>query len=160
MIKGNKIIVKTGEYSVSDNCNVLITHGLGSCVAVTIHDEENKIGGMLHYLLPESPNKEKKSKYADTGLDLLLARLLELGVNREKLKAKLFGGAMMFGDFIKDKSKSVGGRNIKKAREVLGGYGIPIIGEDVGGNYGRSVEFDIATGIAKINSYIKREKSI
>ncbi len=160
MKKGDRILIRTGECTVSNNSNVLITPGLGSCVAVTLYDEEKKIGGMLHYLLPENPDSEKKSKYADTGIELLLLKLEELGVNRSNLRAKLMGGAVMFQDLLKDHENSIGTRNVKKAYEVLANLGIPIIGEDVGGSYGRSVEFEISTGIVRINSYVKGEKII
>ena len=156
----NKIVVKIGEYAVSDNSNIIITHGLGSCVVVTLYDEEKKIGGMLHYLLPENPDRGKKSKYADTGIELLLKKLLEKGASINNLKAKLFGGSVMFSDFENDKGYSIGTRNIEQARKVLKKYNIPIVGEDVGGNYSRSVEFDLSTGITKIYSYLKGEKTI
>lgn len=156
----NKIVVKIGEYAVSDNSNIIVTHGLGSCVVVTLYDEEKKIGGMLHYLLPKNPNRGKKSKYADTGIESLLLKLSEKGVNIKDLKAKLFGGSVMFSELENNESSSIGTRNIEKAREVLKKYNIPIVGEDVGGNYSRSVLFDLSTGITKINSYLKGEKSI
>jgi chemotaxis protein CheD len=156
----NKIVVKIGEYTISDNSNILVTHGLGSCVVVTLYDGEKKIGGMLHYLLPENPDRGKKSKYADTGIELLLTKLLEKGSNIKDLKAKLFGGSVMFSDFESNEDSSIGTRNIEKARNILKKYNIPIVGEDVGGNYSRSVEFDLSTGITKINSYLKGEKLI
>lgn len=156
----NKIVVKIGEYTISDNSNILVTLGLGSCVVVTLYDEEKKIGGMLHYLLPENPDRFKKSKYADTGIELLLTKLLEKGANIKNLKAKLFGGSVMFSDFKNNEGSSIGTRNIEKARKVLNKYNIPIVGEDVGGNYSRSVEFDLSNGITRINSYLKGEKSI
>jgi len=160
MKKGDKILVRTGQYMVSNNSHILMALGLGSCVAITLYDEEEKTGGLLHYLLPFNPYNRKRAKYADTGIELLLLKMTEFGANRSKLKAKLFGGAFMFGDLIKDRQNSIGMRNIKKGRKVLKDLCIPIIGEDVGGNYGRSIEFEQSTGIVRINSYAKGEKTI
>lgn len=159
MKKANKILVKTGQYKVANNSHTLITHGLGSCVALTLYDEEKKIGGMLHYILPENPNNMKKAKYADTGIELMLKKMNEGGANSSRLKAKLAGGAVMFGSLLKDVENSIGNRNVRMAREILNGFGITITGEDVGGDYGRSVTFSLSTGMVRINSYVKGEKT-
>ncbi|MCK4225531.1 chemotaxis protein CheD [candidate division WOR-3 bacterium] len=159
MKKANKILVKTGQYKVANNSHTLITHGLGSCVALTLYDEEKKIGGMLHYILPENPNNMKKAKYADTGIELMLKKMKEGGANSSRLKAKLAGGAVMFGSLLKDVENSIGNRNVRMAREILNGFGITITGEDVGGDYGRSVTFSLSTGMVRINSYVKGEKT-
>jgi chemotaxis protein CheD len=159
MKKANKILVKTGQYKVADNSHTLITHGLGSCVALTLYDEEKKIGGMLHYILPENPDNMKKAKYADTGIELMLRKMKEHGANSSRLKAKLAGGAVMFGSLLKDVGNSIGNRNVRMARAILNGFGITITGEDVGGDYGRSVTFSLSTGMVRINSYAKGEKT-
>jgi len=160
MKKANKILVKTGQYKVADNSHTLITHGLGSCVVLTLYDEEKKIGGMLHYILPENPDNMKKAKYADTGIELMLRKMKEYGASSSRLKAKLAGGAVMFGSLLKDVENSIGNRNVRMAREILNGFGITITGEDVGGDYGRSVTFILSTGMVRINSYAKGEKTL
>ncbi|MEA1913221.1 MAG: chemotaxis protein CheD [candidate division WOR-3 bacterium] len=148
-----KILVKTGQFKVTGDSEVLITHGLGSCVALTLYDEKVKIGGMLHYILPENPGDGKKANYVDTGIELLIQEMIRFGTKKERLVAKLIGGAIMFEEFIKDKENSIGMRNIKKGRKILGDLGIPILSEDAGGGYGRSVEFDLSNGKVCINSY-------
>ena len=160
MQKTKKIHVRTGQYQIAENPVILITFGLGSCVAVPLYDEAKKLGGMLHFLLPENPKKERTSKYADSGIQLLLEKTIEFGANPSMIKAKIIGGAVMFVDLLKNKENAVGKRNAEKAREILKSLKIPIVGEDIGGDYGRSVEFNLSNGSVRINSYSREEKII
>lgn len=153
MQKANEVIVDTGNIKVSDDSNALITSALGSCVAITIYDKVQKLGGMLHYILPENPGGKKKEKYADTGIQLLLEKILALNAKRENLVAKMVGGAIMFEEFMDDIETSIGKRNVKKGKEVLKDLGIKLMSQDVGGNYGRSIKFELSNGHIYITSY-------
>lgn len=153
MQKTNEITVDTGKLIVSKNPKVLITSALGSCVAITLYDKAQKLGGMLHYILPENPGGKKKEKYADTGIKLLLKKILELNANNKDLVAKMVGGAIMFEEFMDDIENSIGKRNIKKGKKILKDLGIRLMSQDVGGNYGRSVKFNLSTGNIHITSY-------
>lgn len=153
MQKTNEIIVDTGNIKVSKNSASLITSALGSCVAITLYDRVQKLGGMLHYILPENPGGKKKEKYADTGIRLLLEKILELNANKKDIVAKMVGGAIMFEEFIDDLENCIGKRNVKKGKEVLKKLGINLLSEDVGGNYGRSVKFQLSDGNIYITSY-------
>ncbi len=153
MQKTNEIIVETGNLKISNGAKQLITRALGSCVAITLYDKKQKIGGMLHYILPENPGGKKKGKFADTGIKLLLEKMLESNANKKDLVAKMIGGAIMFEDFMDDIENSIGKRNVVKGKEVLKTLGIKIISHDTGGNYGRSVKFQLSDGKIYITSY-------
>lgn len=153
MQKTNEIIVETGNFKISNGSTHLITKALGSCVAITLYDKKQKIGGMLHYILPENPGGKKQEKFADTGIKLLLEKMIESNASKKDLVAKMIGGAIMFEDFIDDVENSIGKRNIVKGREILKLLEIKLLAQDTGGNYGRSVKFQLSNGKVCITSY-------
>jgi chemotaxis protein CheD len=155
-----EILVETGNLKVSDGSNNLAARALGSCVAVILYDKSKKMGGMVHFILPENPGGKKREKYADTGIKLLLEKMLDEKVRKENLVAKIVGGAIMFGEFMDDVKNSIGERNVRKAKKVLKDLGIALLASDTGGNYGRSVKFDLATGKVYISSYKNGVKTI
>lgn len=127
----------------------LITLGLGSCIGLVIYEETAKVAGMAHIMLPESRGAtgEKPGKFADVAVPILVEELLKKRANKDKLRAKYAGGAQMFAstggsgaDFL-----AVGVRNAKETLAMLNKYGIRIISSDVGGNKGRTVEFNTET---------------
>ncbi len=153
MRKTEELIVETGNLKIANNTSNIITRSLGSCVALTLYDQVQKIGGMIHYILPENPGGKKEEKYADTGIHLLLEKILESNAQRENLVAKMIGGAIMFEDFMDDVENSIGKRNVIKGKEVLKNLGLRLLSEDTGGNYGRSVKFQLTNGKIYITSY-------
>ncbi|RKX71795.1 chemotaxis protein CheD [candidate division TA06 bacterium] len=145
-----------GEFIIAKNPSILITNGLGSCIAVALYDKKNKSGGLLHFLLPDSSlsvDVSNPAKFADMGIDQLVYQLVENGSNINNLCAKIIGGANMFSQLPRHALKPIGERNIASARLNLERQGIPIISEDVGANYGRSIEFHLDTGIVIVKSY-------
>ena len=153
MQETNEIVVETGSIKISNDSNALITSALGSCVAITFYDKRKKTGGMIHYILPENPGGKKKAKYADSGIILLLEKMLELNSKKEHIEAKMVGGATMFEEFMDDTENSVGKRNVKKGKEILTELGIKLTAQDIGGNYGRSIRFQLSDGNVYITSY-------
>jgi chemotaxis protein CheD len=132
---------------------VLKACGLGSCIAVGLYDPESRIGSLGHMLLPSRPEKNplgSEGKYVDAGIFQMVDELVRAGANRENLMAKIAGGANMFESAYQTLINSIGARNAKSARETLAGLGIPLLGEEVGGNRGRTVEFDLASGIMMV----------
>jgi len=128
---------------------LLKASGLGSCIAVSLYDPESRIGGLGHMLLPCRPEKNplgSEGKYVDAGIYQMVDELVRAGANREALVAKITGGANMFETAYQTLINSIGARNAKSARETLATLGIPLLGEEVGGNRGRTVEFDLASG--------------
>jgi len=151
----NKIIVATGEYRITQSPNMLITLGLGSCVGVAIYDYINKIGGLIHVMLPENRKRINIAKYADTGISQMISKMVKKGANKTSMVAKIAGGAMMFKiDNENDKFK-IGERNVKTTRKVLQKEGVKLRGEEVGKNYSRSIKFNTANGVVLVSSYMQ-----
>lgn len=127
----------------------LVTLGLGSCIGLVIFDSSTKVAAMAHIMLPDSRDAKevpKPGKFADTAVPLLLEHLKNLGAVKGQLKAKMAGGAQMFNIPGKDNSLlAVGARNVEATLALLAKNGISLVGSDVGGNKGRSVEFSTET---------------
>ncbi len=129
---------------------VLKAYGLGSCLAVGLYDPLNRVGGLAHLLLPNHPSRSPlgdQGKYVDAGIRQMVEELVLFGAEHAKLVAKIAGGANMFESEYKTLINSIGARNAKSARETLNELGIPLLGEEVGGNRGRTVELDLASGM-------------
>lgn len=118
-----KVIIGIGEYAVEKNPAILVTLGLGSCVGVCIRDPIARVGGMVHVMLPDSGGKPTNTpgKFADTGIDVVVEKLLELGAQRSKLEAKIAGGASMF-----QSAMDIGARNVEAVKKALQRHGIKL----------------------------------
>lgn len=138
------------------------TSGLGSCVGVVIYDLSKKIAGLAHIMLPHANGKknDNKYKYADTAIDILVEKLKRESASEFNMKAKIAGGAQMFQLTTGSDVMRIGPRNVEAVREELNKHHIPIVAEDVGGNSGRTIEFDPVTGKLKIRTVNKGEKYI
>ena len=157
-----EIIVGVSSYYVGRNPSTLICIGLGSCVAIALHDAQNHVGALAHAMLPsyhEGRDKSNPGKYVDTSVYLMVDELQELGTKKRMIKAKIVGGAQMF-TFISPDVLDVGSRNIEWAKKVLKDEGIPIIAEDVGGKKGRTMNFDLKTGIIEVKTSGEKNKEI
>jgi chemotaxis protein CheD len=141
--------VSIAQARIDQSPAVLKAYGLGSCVAVALYDPEARIGGLGHMLLPNRPKKNplgSESKFVDAGIVQMVDELVRSGAHRENLIAKVTGGANMFETSYQTLINSIGARNARSARDTLTSLNIPILGEEVGGNRGRTVAFDLATG--------------
>ena len=162
--------VGVAEYFVTHNPHVLASYGLGSCVGVALYDDKHKIGGLAHIMLPDSHSMTKKSnpgKFADTAIRSMVEEMERLGSRRSDIKAKIAGGACMFtipgavnprnvpGPCL---GMQIGERNIEAAKAALEELKIKLVAEDTGGNYGRTMRFDVSNGEVIISS-IKHGKS-
>ncbi len=148
-------IVKVADWAAERGAGVLVTLGLGSCVAIMLHDPEARAGAMAHVLLPSrslSRDASNQAKFPETAVPFLIERLCVLGAEPRHLVAKLAGGASMFAQLMTPGSLQMGERNIAAARSVLRAAGIPIVAEAVGGGTGRSVRFYVADGRVEIRS--------
>jgi chemotaxis protein CheD len=133
---------------------------LGSCVAVVLHDRVGKFGALAHVVLPDSRGAaDHPGKYADTAIPAMLAELKGRAgpaiVGR--LTAKLVGGAAMFQT---TGPVTIGASNGEAAERILAGLGIPVVGRDLGGDSGRRVVFDIATGRLSIRTPAGAESTL
>lgn len=145
-------IIKVGiaDLNVAREPDILTTLGLGSCIGITLYDPTTKIGGLVHIMLPDSTqikNNQNKAKFADTGIDLLIHRMILEGARRTKLVAKIAGGAHMFDFKNVDDMMRIGTRNIVATTKILKQAHIPIMAQDTGEDYGRTIELDTSTGI-------------
>jgi len=121
---------------------------LGSCVAVCLWDPISKIGGINHYLLPLWTGQGTASpRFGDVAVQDLLNKLLELGSQKPRLQAKLFGGACVIEAF-RNRENHLGTKNVQAAEELLEKEGIPLVGHDVGGCRGRKLIFHTDNGTA------------
>lgn len=144
-------VIKVGmaDISVSKAPGILTTLGLGSCVGITLYDKHNKIGGLAHMMLPfskEIKNNNNKAKFVDTGIMLLIEQMLDIGANRKGLMGKLTGGSQMFSFNSNNSILKIGERNVIASKKILSKLNIPIISEDTGGNYGRTIELNLEDG--------------
>ncbi|HBY20231.1 MAG: chemotaxis protein CheD [Clostridiales bacterium GWE2_32_10] len=155
--------VGMGDLNIVTNPGMITTLGLGSCVAIVLYDNTTKIAGMAHVMLPNSKmiaNNSNRAKFMDTAIIDLISIMEGAGVKKRNLVAKIAGGAQMFDFDSNDDIFSVGRKNIQASRDVLHELNIPIIAEDTGKNYGRTVEFYTQDGSFKIKSIGKEEKII
>ncbi|AWB44318.1 chemotaxis protein CheD [Paenibacillus sp. CAA11] len=159
-------IVKVGmaELGMVQNQGLIRTTGLGSCVGLTLHDPQLKLGGMVHVMLPSSEIAREGAlnlaKYADTGVPALYEKLIQAGASAKRLVAKMAGGSQMFSFAGTGDTMRIGPRNVESCKASLEELGIPLIAEDTGGNYGRTIELDCETGILFIRSIQKGIKEL
>lgn len=159
-------VIKVGmaDLNVCVSPNGITTLGLGSCVGIAVRDPVTKIGGLAHIMLPDSTtikNNTNIPKFADTGIDELIKRVVAKGASRARLVAKIAGGAQMFA-FQGGNSEAtrVGERNVEAVKKKLAELRIPILAEDTGKNYGRTVIFYPENGDFVIRAVGKPEKTI
>lgn len=164
-------IVKVGiaDLKTCVSPNGIMTLGLGSCVGIAIRDPITKIGGLVHIMLPDSKSittgQHNIAKFADTGIEELVRQMEKLGARRIRMAAKIAGGATMFnfqggGSGTGATVAQVGNRNVEATRAKLGAMRIPILAQDTGANYGRTVIFYPETGAFHIRAVGKPEKII
>ena len=158
-------LIKVGmaDYKVGRAPDTLISYGLGSCIGISLYDPQTKIGGLLHIMLPDSNQSranENRAKFADTGIPDMLNELIRMGAAKSRLVAKLAGGSQMFAFANASDIMRVGLHNASASKEILKKLSIPIVGEDTGGNYGRTVQIDLSTGVYKVKTIDKGDKEI
>lgn len=145
----NNVVIGIGDCQVSkDPDSVLVTYALGSCIGVMIHDPVSGVGGLLHFMLPESsldPSKAEKNPYmfADTGIPLLFRSAYQLGAEKKRLVVTVAGGAQMMdtqGTF------NIGKRNCLAMRKILWKAGVMLAAEHLGGMVSRTVRLEVKSG--------------
>jgi chemotaxis protein CheD len=142
-----KINIVQGEYRVGDGEDLALTTVLGSCVAACLHDPNARVGGMNHFLLPGDDHAFKPrdaERYGVHLMELLVNGLMQLGARRDRLQAKLFGGARVVRGL-----SDVGRKNGEFAERFLRYEGIKIVSQDLGGEKGRRLQYWPASGRAR-----------
>lgn len=157
------IKVGMADLNICKSPDMITTLGLGSCIGIALYDPVTKIGGLAHIMLPDSTqmrNNTNIAKFADTGIEELVKRMVAAGANKSRLIAKIAGGAKMFEVSGLSAIGNVGERNAEASKAKLKQLGIPLKAEDTGLNYGRTVELYTETGEFRIKSVGKTIKTI
>lgn len=139
----NVIKVGMADLCASRNPSVLTTLGLGSCVGIALFDPLTNVIGLAHIMLPSSlqaKNNSNISKFADTAIVKLIDDMRKLGAHRNSIIAKIAGGAQMFAYTQTNDIMRIGARNVISTKEKLNELKIPVVSEDTGGSYGRTIE--------------------
>ena len=150
-----EIIVRVADLRAGSGNDVLLTVGLGSCVAVLLYDAVARIGGLAHVLLPSpalSRPDANPAKFPQTALPRLLELMGQQGAITRRVTARLVGGASMFASLAAPGTIQMGERNIVACRQVLNHHGLALTGEATGGDYGRTVRLWTADGRVEISS--------
>jgi len=145
----SEIVIGISDFKVSNDANdILVTYALGSCIGVAVYDPVVKVGGLLHFMLPESsldPQKagENPAMFADTGIPLLFKSCYKFGADKKRMVVKIAGGASILDDanFFR-----IGQKNITAVRKLFWKNNLLIEGEDTGSNYNRTIYIHISTG--------------
>jgi chemotaxis protein CheD len=149
-LEDTRVFVHPGKLAASATpCR--ITTILGSCVAVSLHDPVAGVGGINHYLLPRAPRGEASPRFGDHALPQLLDAVERLGARRERLVAKVVGGACVL-DAFRDKATHLGNQNVAMAFETLHIMKLPVLMAETGGSKARHVTFHPHTGDLVVRS--------
>jgi len=160
-VSKKRILVNVADAKVSnDPRDVLVTYSLGSCIGVCLYDPVAHIGGMLHYQLPDSKmDKAKASRkpfmFANSGMEIIIEKLLSIGANKKRLQIKIAGAATMH---IGTQKSDIGKRNHLAIRHILWKEGMLLNAEDIGGTSPRHMYLNIANGtvVVRTNRFEKR----
>ncbi len=148
IVDENIVTVGVGDLKVAKSPKTIKT-SLGSCIGVVLYDNINKIGGILHLMLPKRNDREGKlSKYADTGIPLLIdLMVMQANANKKLLTAKMFGGAKMFN--VNSELFDIGKSNAIETKKILEKMNIRILVTKTGGTKGYQISIDTNTGIVR-----------
>lgn len=152
--KKNIVVLVSDARISKDKDTQLVTYSLGSCIAVSLFDPAVNIGGMIHYQLPDSgmdPDRARRDPFmfADTGLNLLITKMMEIGADKKRMRLKAAGGAAMA---TGPAGFDIGKRNFLSLRKILWQHGIMMHGHDVGGASPRNMYLDIETGVVQVKT--------
>lgn len=157
------ITVGISDAKITGSPGTLVTYALGSCIGICLYDGTVKIGGLAHIMLPYLPRSGQEEdqiwRYADSSLPEIVRRMESMGCRKERMLAKIAGGAKMFEVADDSTFGNIGSRNVGAVRETLRKLRIRITAEDTGLNYGRTVYFYAETGIMVVKSFANGDRS-
>jgi chemotaxis protein CheD len=145
----SELIVGISDLKVSKNQgDVLITYALGSCIGVTVYDPKARVGGLLHFMLPDSSLDANKAKtmpamFADTGITLLFKSCYAIGAEKKRMIVKVAGGAGILDD---TNYFRIGQKNVTAMRKIFWRNNVLIDGEDTGDHFNRTVKLELSNG--------------
>lgn len=156
------LTIGIGDLKVCKKPDILVTYALGSCVGICLLDSTAGVGGLSHIMLPDSTagvnGASAPMRFADTAIPMLIKEMEKLGASRGRLRAKIAGGATMFA--IANDKFNIGDRNVAKVKEMLAKERIPILAEDTGADYGRTLFFYPETGVMEIRAATRGTKML
>jgi chemotaxis protein CheD len=157
------ITVGISDLNIAQRGEVLVTYALGSCVGICLYDPVARIAGLSHIMLPTiaefSNSNTVREKFADTAIEILLQKMLIAGATKIRIRAKIAGGAQMFANLSNPNLAGIGERNVIAVKQELLRQRVPIVAEDTGKDYGRTVYFDAEEGVMLVKSVNKGERS-
>lgn len=152
---GDKVIVGVADLACArDASKSIITYALGSCIGVTVYDPVAKVGGMLHFMLPESSVSPEKAlinpaMFGDVGIPLLFQKVTELGARRERLIVCAAGGAEVLAD---EGHFRIGNRNRTILRKIFWKLNLLLAADDTGGQHSRTLTVRLSDGVVAIRT--------
>lgn len=154
-MSGRELVVRVADLRIGVADDVLVTVGLGSCVAILLYDAEARVGGLAHTLLP-SPALSRvdgnPAKFPQSAVPRLIELMVADGARPRRITGRLAGGASMFAALAPPGTIQMGERNLAAAREALSSHGVPLTGEAVGGDFGRTVRLRVSDGRVEIST--------
>jgi chemotaxis protein CheD len=148
-----QVVVDIADLRVSDDPDVeLVTYSLGSCIGMAIWDPLAQVGGLLHYMLPDSSIKPRANPamFADKGIPLLFHSAYALGAAKNRLIVKVAGGSSLF---LTSEAMDIGKHNYVMMRKIFWRNGILIDAEHVGGTLSRTMRLNVGTGQVTIENH-------
>jgi len=147
-------VVQVGDMKIGKDGDVVVTHALGSCLGLMVHDPVARIGGLLHAMLPLSKINPQKAEanphmFVDTGVVMLFKEIYNLGGKKSRLVVKAAGCGSPMGN---NEMFKIGERNYTVLKKLLWKNNILLDAEDVGGTMSRTVHFYMSTGKTVIKS--------
>jgi chemotaxis protein CheD len=145
----SELVVGISDLKVSSNpVDVLVTYALGSCICLAVYDPKAKVGGILHFMLPDSSldadkAKETPAMFADTGIPILFKSCYAYGAEKSRMIVKVAGGASILDDANYFR---IGQKNITAMRKIFWRNNVMIDAEDTGKNCNRTVRLDVSNG--------------
>jgi chemotaxis protein CheD len=152
-VSGREVVVRVADLRTGVGDDTLVTVGLGSCVAILLYDAEARVGGMAHILLPSpalSRQDGNPAKFPQAAVPRLLELMAVDGAKVQRVTARLAGGASMFSALAPPGTIQMGERNLVAAKQVLNAHRVPLVGEAVGGDFGRTVRFRVCDGRVEV----------
>lgn len=157
------VSVGLGELAITRNPDdILVAYGLGSCVGIAMYYPKLHLAGMLHAVLPErmNGNEDSATKYADSGINTMIEKMIKEGADLKNTKIWMAGGANMLISSALSKTFDIGTRNINSALKTLSAFNLRPLSQEVGGNSGRTVRLYVATGKMTVRVIGGQEKEM
>jgi len=154
-VSSRELLVRVADLRAGVGDDVLVTVGLGSCVAILLYDAEARVGGLAHVLLPSpalAARDANPAKFPQFAVPNLLQLMTAQGARKDRVTGRLAGGASMFAALAPPGTVQMGERNLVAARHALSSHGVPLVGEAVGGDYGRTVRFRVRDGRVEVST--------